>query len=534
MQSITAKEKQAELKEEEDLAEALRLSQEEAMEFESQASEEVTMTPIAESQAHQNGKGDMRVEEGERENLVEGRREEGHAQSTSGEGQLAPTTPPSLLSLTRSLLIATQGSLADADTEDSQSTSVSQPDAMDRGDEESESVTQSTPSPPSYSQVTPDNSQSSPFSPFSPTRLTGIVERVQRSASPTYSPPPSLDHTPTTTPTTTTTNSPRKKSRKRTRKERERIMTNPFLVTKYLERGKPAMAILGKEFQEDWEVMLLIDTKEPTEMKARVRDRFRGFFSVDFRSLAVGDYIWVACKKKDLPTSTASIYNSASQASQLYPSFGWEESQSERSDVFSQMSAETQLYGDGVPDEDLYVLDWVLERKEILDLAESLGDQRLDRQFRALSRLGLNTIFMVEGDNSAFDYLTDEFYNRIILEGFLAEIEKRQGGTTYNSADNTPNLNNSALFFQQTWKKEETVEFLLEFTNQIRERCKTDGFISLVTLHEFLSFKPRETLKKGFERQLKEIKGYLGFTQHPSNSLQPMRILLMWMKRNSY
>jgi len=90
MQSITAKEKQAELKEEEDLVEALRLSQEEAMEFESQASEEVTMTPIAaaESQAHQNEKGDKRGEEGERENLVEGKREEeGHAQSTSGEGQ---------------------------------------------------------------------------------------------------------------------------------------------------------------------------------------------------------------------------------------------------------------------------------------------------------------------------------------------------------------------------------------------------------------------------------------------------------------
>ncbi len=93
MQSITAKEKQAELKEEEeDLAEALRLSQQEAMEFESQAYQEVTMTPIAAAEPQANEK-DIRGKEGERENL-EGRREEVHAQSTSAEGQFIPQHLP--------------------------------------------------------------------------------------------------------------------------------------------------------------------------------------------------------------------------------------------------------------------------------------------------------------------------------------------------------------------------------------------------------------------------------------------------------
>ena len=242
----------------------------------------------------------------------------------------------------------------------------------------------------------------------------------------------------------------------------------------------------------------------------------------------MGDYVWVAWKKKDLyPQPSIGDYM-PSQFSLLYDG---DENQSEDSmmDSFSQM--ETHIYGDDVRDEELYVLDWVLERKEILDLAESLGDKRLDRQFRRLSKVGLSTVFVVEGDNSAFDYLTDELYNKTILEGFLAEIEKRQGGAPYNGSDkDLPNYSqgtNKALFFHQTWKKEETVEFLLEFTNQLRESCRTEGFVSMLTLKEFTSFKPPETVKKVFERQLKEVKGCTKRKAQAITRLYPLPVKLV-------
>ena len=41
------------------------------------------------------------------------------------------------------------------------------------------------------------------------------------------------------------------------------------------------MAVLGTEFQQDWGILLLVDTNEPTEMKMRLRERFKEFFPID-------------------------------------------------------------------------------------------------------------------------------------------------------------------------------------------------------------------------------------------------------------
>ena len=168
-----------------------------------------------------------------------------------------------------------------------------------------------------------------------------------------------------------------------------------------------------------WEVVLCVDTREVRTRADRtyIADRLRGRgVLVDVRALALGDFMWIARRRagaprppvpppSDTPTiaSLSPLISLVSGAASKKPAARSKAPKATSSAGSKRKAASASLppWEDTTPGASEWVLDAIVERKAVRDLASSIMDGRYAEQKQRLNGCGLRVTYIIEGDQRA-------------------------------------------------------------------------------------------------------------------------------------
>ncbi|KAL6067437.1 Crossover junction endonuclease mus81, variant 2 [Balamuthia mandrillaris] len=267
--------------------------------------------------------------------------------------------------------------------------------------------------------------------------------------------------------------------------------------------------ISGEEINKDFEVVLLVDTREPTEVRLPVLQcMHRAGLACEERALAAGDFLWIMREKDSYyemerkrqwdrgqesqkPFSVTTSHSLLSE-SETSSSLWNDETQSQelpattnrrRGRLRKRRSGGTEEWKE-VKKEEL-VLDWIIERKSVTDLASSMESGRFSEQQERLLRSKMNVVTLVEGINANHCLLTEELFESVC---------------------DCLRFHRPNLFFVHTNTTDDTVWYLKTMTEEITHFYRRRGIFCS-------SPPPSSSLSNTFQLES-------GFSQPPSQLLQ--------------
>jgi ERCC4-type nuclease len=170
--------------------------------------------------------------------------------------------------------------------------------------------------------------------------------------------------------------------------------------------------------ESEWELKLLIDNRE-IESKAYRAGFTTGLslanVSHEFRSLAVGDALWIVRRRNNPTTSFLNVSGTAISNPDASIAVGMEKvSALQSSQTFNATDVE-------------FPLKYIIERKKIDDLASSVIDGRFHEQKLRLSSTQMSITYLIEGSLAKYDpkysnisskHLRGAVVNTLIQSGF--------------------------------------------------------------------------------------------------------------------
>eukprot|EP01087_Luapelamoeba_hula_P013546 TRINITY_DN3868_c0_g1_i1.p2 TRINITY_DN3868_c0_g1~~TRINITY_DN3868_c0_g1_i1.p2 ORF type:complete len:332 (+),score=90.68 TRINITY_DN3868_c0_g1_i1:2988-3983(+) len=163
---------------------------------------------------------------------------------------------------------------------------------------------------------------------------------------------------------------------------------------------------------------------------------------------------------------------------------------------------------------DVWVVGWVVERKEALDLATSITGGRLSDQLAAQQQLGLNAVLLIEGDSTSTNVISEEAADRY----YETLLRISHQANCYDQGNNIPTV--APLFgggedgttgqftIHHTRSIEDTASYLATFTHQLHAYVCCYGFESGMSFAQFNAFPSQTgTVSDCFVHMIQQIPG---------------------------
>ncbi|KAL6063955.1 Crossover junction endonuclease mus81 [Balamuthia mandrillaris] len=194
--------------------------------------------------------------------------------------------------------------------------------------------------------------------------------------------------------------------------------------------------ISGEEINKDFEVVLLVDTREPTEVRLPVLQcMHRAGLACEERALAAGDFLWIMREKDSYyemerqqwgrgqesqnPFSVTTSHSLLSESETASSPWNGETQSQELPATTNRRRGRPRKRRSGGTEEwkevkkEELVLDWIIERKSVTDLASSMESGRFSEQQERLLRSKMNVVTLVEGINANHCLLTEELFESV-------------------------------------------------------------------------------------------------------------------------